>query len=145
MIAIDTNLLVYAHREDSPWHTEALKVVMELAEGGGRWGIPWPCVHEFLAVVTHSKIYRPPTPSDIALQSMKVWLGSPSLQLLGEGIDHMTHLEMLVLKGKISGSTIHDARIAAICLSHGVKELWSADRDFSRFPSLRIKNPLLKF
>ena len=143
MIAIDTNLLVYAHREDSPWHTQALKVVMELAEGGSRWGIPWPCVHEFLAVVTHSRIYRPPTPSDIALQSMKVWLGSPSLQLLGEGIDHMTHLEMLVLKGKISGSTIHDARIAAICLSHGVKEFWSADRDFSRFPSIRVKNHLL--
>lgn len=143
MIAIDTNLLVYAHRQDSPWHANALKIVLELAEGSHRWGIPWPCIHEFLAITTHPKIYTPPTPCEIALQSIKAWMQSPSLQILGEGIDHIHQLESLILTSKVSGSSIHDARIAAICINHGVKQFWSADRDFSRFPTLRVKNPLI--
>ena len=61
MIAVDTNILVYSVREDSPWHTAALAAVRSLAEGDPAWAIPWPCIHEFLAVVTHPRIYRPPT------------------------------------------------------------------------------------
>jgi len=52
MIAVDTNLLVYAHREDSPWHDAALAKITEFAEGKSPWSIPWPCIHEFLAIVT---------------------------------------------------------------------------------------------
>jgi hypothetical protein len=43
----------------------------------------------------------------------------------------------------VAGAKVHDARIAALCLSHGVAELWTADRDFSRFPSLTTRNPLI--
>ena len=53
-------------------------------------------------------------------------------------------LRSLTMKGRITGGRIHDARIAAICLQHGVRELWSADRDFNRFPELRVVNPLLR-
>lgn len=143
MIAVDTNLLVYAHREDSPWHDAALKAMMGLANGAATWGIPWPCVHEFLAIVTHPKIYRPPTPMPIAIASVRAWLGSPTLRILAEGPDHLDRLEHLVAAAKAVGPMVHDARIAALCLSHGVRQFWSADRDFSRFPSLKIKNPLL--
>jgi uncharacterized protein len=62
LIAVDTNILVYAHREDSPFHTAAFHRVAELAEGPASWAIPWPCLHEFLAIVTHPRIYAPPTP-----------------------------------------------------------------------------------
>ena len=61
MIAIDTNLLVYAHRRDSGWHERAAAAVQELAEGRASWAVPWPCVHEFLAIVTHPRIYAPPS------------------------------------------------------------------------------------
>ena len=57
VIAVDTNVLVYAHREDSPQHDRALECVNRLAEGAARWAIPWPCIHEFLAVVTHPRIF----------------------------------------------------------------------------------------
>ena len=67
MIAVDTNLLVYAHREDSPWHTVAYHCIERLAEAPGPWAIPWPCLHEFLAIVTHARIYNPPTPGVAAL------------------------------------------------------------------------------
>jgi len=60
MIAIDTNLLVYAHREDSDFHETALKTMVNLAEGGSRRTISWPCIHEFLAITTHPLVYRPP-------------------------------------------------------------------------------------
>lgn len=143
MNAVDTNLLVYAHREDSTWHKAALKVMVGLAEGADLWAIPWPCVHEFLAIVTHPKIYHPPSPMPVALASIRAWMGSPTLRLLGEGPGHLDRLERLVLASKAAGPMVHDARIAALCLSHGVRQLLSADRDFSRFPPLKIKNPLV--
>lgn len=143
MIAVDTNLLVYAHREDSPWHDVALKVMTGLAEGSASWAIPWPCVHEFLAIVTHPKIYRPPTPMPIAVAAVRAWLESATLRLLGESPDHLDRLERLVVAARATGPMVHDARIAALCLSHGVRQFWSADRDFTRFPSMRIKNPLV--
>ena len=62
MVAVDTNILIYAHRADSPWHARADQVIAELAEGSSLWAIPWPCLHEFLAVVTHPRVYDPPTP-----------------------------------------------------------------------------------
>ena len=143
MIAVDTNLLVYAHRQDSPWHDKALKVMTELADGSASWGIPWPCVHEFLAIVTHPKIYLPPTPMPIAIKAIRAWKGSPTLRFLGESPDHLDRFEHLVLEAKAAGPMVHDARIAALCLSHGVRQFWSADRDFSRFPSLKLRNPLV--
>jgi predicted nucleic acid-binding protein len=63
MIAIDTNLLVYAHREDSQWHAAAKTCLVELANRGTSWAIAWSSLHEFLAIITHPRIYAPPTPS----------------------------------------------------------------------------------
>ncbi len=143
MIAVDTNILVYALREDSPFHTASLGVLSELAVSGRRWAIPWSCVHEFIAISTHPKIYRPPTPLKTAMASVKVWLDSPSCEQLSEGPGYFEILTTLASKAKLAGSMIHDARIAALCLHHGVAELWTADRDFSRFPELNTRNPLL--
>ena len=84
MIAVDTNLLVYAHREDSPWHAAAYARVVELAEGWAPWAIPWPCLHEFLAIVTHGRIYQPPTPLAVALDQVAAWLEAPSVVPLAE-------------------------------------------------------------
>ena len=144
MIAVDTNLLVYALREDSPFHPAALDVLTELASSGNRWAIPWPCVHEFIAISTHPKIYRPPTPLKTAMASVKVWLEAPCCEQLAEGPGYFEVLSTLATKAKLAGPMIHDARIAALCLHHGVSELWTADRDFSRFPELKTRNPLVQ-
>ena len=143
MIAVDTNILVYAHREDCQWHEPALARVTGLAEGKASWAIPWPCVHEFLSIATHPKIYDPPTPLRAAIDQVEAWRESPSLVLLSESGDYWRHLQSTALGGKVSGPRVHDSRIAALCLDHGVRELWSADRDFNRFPSLRTVNPLI--
>lgn len=144
MIAVDTNLLVYAHREDSPFHAAACQCIASLAEGIAAWAVPWPCLHEFLAIATHPRIYSPPTPVCEAIDQVDAWLESPSLRLLAESETHWETLRAQISAGRISGPQIHDARIAALCLQHGVHELWSADRDFSRFPELRVVNPLVR-
>lgn len=142
MIAVDTNLLVYAHRRDAQWHDEAARAVRDLAEGRAPWAVPWPCVHEFLAIVTHPRIYQPASQVPAALDQVTAWMESPALTLLGEGPGYADHLAELLTTSRVVGPRIHDARVAALCLYHGVSELWSADRDFSRFPALSVRNPM---
>ena len=143
MIALDTNLLVYAHREDSPWHDRAYARITELAEGRSSWAIPWPCLHEFLAIATHPRIYNPPTPLAQAIDQIEAWLEAPSLTILSEVDGYWSELRAALETGRVTGPQVHDARIAALCRLHGVRELWTADRDFSRFPGLVVRNPLI--
>jgi hypothetical protein len=143
LIAVDTNVLVYAHRRDSAWHTPAADCLTALAEGRAPWAIPWPCVHEFYAVVTHPRIYRPPTRPAQAIDQIEAWLESPSVVLLAEGESYWPALKVMLDGAQIAGPVIHDARVAGLCRIHGVRELWTADRDFSRFGDLRTHNPLV--
>ncbi|HEV2425986.1 MAG TPA: TA system VapC family ribonuclease toxin [Terriglobia bacterium] len=143
MIAIDTNVLVYAHREDSPWHEAASARLAELAEGRAAWAIPWPCLHEFLAIVTHPRIYNPPSPLKTALAQVDAWLEAPNLVLLAEAAGYWPELRAALSAGLVVGPQVHDARIAALCRLHGVQELWTLDRDFGRFPGLKVRNPLV--
>lgn len=143
LIAVDTNVLLAAHRAESPQHDRAAIAVGMLAEGAAAWAVPWPCIHEFLAVVTHARIFDPPTPLERARDQVAAWLESPSLMLLGEGRGYWEVLSQLLAGSGVRGPRVHDARIAALCLHHGVAELLTADRDFGRFPSLRTRNPLV--
>lgn len=143
MIAVDTNLLVYAHRQDSPWHDRASAAVRSLAEGRDAWAIPWPCIHEFVAIVTHPRIYSPPTPLTNAIEQVEAWLESPSVHLLSEIHDYWNVLREVLERARVSAGRVHDARVAALCIQHAVDVLWTADRDFSRFSELTVENPLL--
>ena len=142
MIAVDSNLLVFAHRREAALHSKALAAITDLAEHPGNWAIPWPCVHEFYAVVTSTKC-RPASTIRQAWAMIESLTSLHNVRLLGEGVDHLTYLKRLIDAGKVMGGMIHDAKIAAICLAHGVDELWTADRDFSRFPDLKTRNPLV--
>ena len=143
MIAVDTNILIYAHREESPFYAAAFACLSRLSEGRTAWAIPWPCVHEFLATVTHPRVHKPPTPLDAALDQVSAWMESPSLVVLAESAQHWSELCSVLSGSKVVGPKIHDARIASLCIQHGVRELWSADRDFSRFKGLTVVNPLV--
>ena len=141
MIALDTNILVYARREELPYHEQARRLLVELAEGEDPWASAWPCVYDSLRVLTHPRVFDPPTDLRIALEDLDSLLASPSLTLLGEGPGHPTHLRRVVEAGQALGNLVHDAHIAALALEHGVRELLTADRDFARFPGLRTRNP----
>jgi len=143
VIAVDTNLLVYAHRKDSSWHDAALACVNQLAQGQTMWAIPWPAIHEFLAITTHPRIFKRPTPVSNALDQVSAWMESPALVLLSESGAYWDRLAQVVSSSRVTGPQVHDARIAALCLHHGVEYLWTADRDFGRFPDLKTRNPLV--
>jgi toxin-antitoxin system PIN domain toxin len=143
VIAVDTNLLVYAHRTDAAFHQPARAALEALALGRAAWAIPWPCVHEFISVVTHPRIFRTPTPVELALSQMQALAGLPQVVMLSEGDGYLDRLTAVAVPARTQGGAIHDARIAALCLHHGVTQLWSADRDFTRFPDLPVRNPLV--
>lgn len=143
MIAVDTNILVYAHRRESAHHDRAMALVRELAEGGEPWAIPWPCAYEFFSVVTDARIWKDAASTpDQAWEQIAAWTASPTLALLCEPDDFVRSLECFVRRPRVRGPVVHDARIAALCVGHGVRELLTADRDFSLFPELRTRNPL---
>ncbi len=143
MIAVDTNLLVYAHRRESRAHDRSRRLLATLAEGDRPWAIPWPCCYEFFSIVTNRRIWRgaQSTP-DQAWSQLKAWTDSPTNRLLGETRDFLDILERLLQRPRVRGPVVHDARLAAICLAHGIDELLTRDRDFAHFPELRTRDPL---
>ena len=142
MVAIDTNVLVYAHRRESRHHTMSLELMRMLAEGPNAWAIPWPCVYEFFSVVTNPRIWKDAaSSSDQAWKQLEAWAGSPANSLLGETDDFLTVLEGFMRRPRVRGPIVHDARVAAVCVAHGVEALLTADRDFALFPELATRNP----
>lgn len=142
MIAVDTNILVYAHHRESPFHSAALNAVGRLARGGAPWAIPWPCLHEFYGVMTRPGVFVNLMPPETAVQAISVLLAHPHLVTLAETDRHWDTLQNIMVDARVIGARVHDARIAAICIDHGVRELWSADRDFKQFSGLKVVNPL---
>lgn len=82
MIAVDTNILMYGHRRESPFHVKARAAIEGPAEGAGAWAIPWPCIAEFVSVATHPRILSPPSSPAQAVDQIEAWLESPTLTLL---------------------------------------------------------------
>jgi hypothetical protein len=143
VIGVDTSVLVHAHREDSPIHELALAAMQRLAAAGAPWALPWPVAHEFVAVVTGKAFGRARTPMPVAIAAVSELLAQPACIPIGETDRHWAILQALAERAQLAGAAVHDARVAAICLAHGVSELWTLDRDFSRFPDLRTRNPLV--
>jgi predicted nucleic acid-binding protein len=92
MIAVDTNILLYASREDSQFFEPAYACIEGLANARAPWAIPWPCVHEFFSVSTNPRIHKTPTPIATALKMIAAWMESPSLVLLCESERHWAEL-----------------------------------------------------
>ncbi len=144
MIAVDTNILVYAHMPENEFHLRSREVVADLLESGERVGIVWASVHEFLSTTSNRHVYPSPSSPGRALEAMRSIIDLPQVSMLGETRDHLALLDGLMGHGPVRGPKVHDARIAAICIGHGVSELWTADRDFSFFPALTTRNPLVE-
>jgi len=144
LLAVDTNILVYAHRREASEHAVAAEVVRALAEGSRSWAVPWPCVYEFFSVVMNPRIWKNSASApEQAWAQLEAWLSSPSLQLLGETERFATLLARFLTLPRVRGPVVHDARIAALCVAHGVEDLLTCDRDFSLFPDLPTRDPFV--
>jgi hypothetical protein len=136
MIVLDTNVLVYAHRSEMPLHVPALERLRELAEGNDPFAIPLFVIGEFVRVVTHARVFKPPTPLAVALEYLERILGSPSARLLTPGPSFPALFAEACRAGAAAGNLAFDAQLVAVCREHGVSELLTEDRDFSRFPGM---------
>lgn len=143
MIGVDSNLPGHAHGVDAPWHDAAYAKLECLAKGTAAWAIPWPCLHELLANATHPRTHAPPTPLDAAPDQVDAWMGSPSLALLAEREGYREGCRSMLRTARAAGALVHDARIAGLCVQHGVTEPWTADWNFGRFPALAVHDPLV--
>ncbi len=138
MIAIDTNILVYAHREELPLHRKARARLVGLAEGFDPWALPVFCIGEFLRVVTHPKVFDPPSTLRQAVQAIGNLLESPSCVILNPAEGFWPILAQTAKDADTRGNIVYDAQIVAVCREHGVREILSEDRDFSRFEGIAL-------
>lgn len=140
MIAVDTNILVYAHREGSQHHPDALSELRALAEGVHAWALPVFCIGEFIRVVTHPRIFDPPSTVDQALGALGGLLASPSVRVLYPGPEYPKLYADCVREADARGNLAFDAQIAAVCEEYSVSELLTMDRDFDRFSNIRVRS-----
>ncbi len=142
MIAIDTNLLVYAHRAAAPEHRAARRAI-ERASSQGRWGFAVACVAEFWAVATHpSSAGRPSTPTEAAAYLEALAIGGAEVWEPGAGFG--ARLAQLAVDLDVAGSRVFDLQIGLIAFERGATELWTADTRFVKLPGLRLHNPLAR-
>lgn len=139
MIAVDTNVLVYAHRAETVVHAVATRRLVELAEGTGLWGLPVFCAGEFIRVVTHRRVFNPPSTLDEAIQFLERVVAAPGCRILRPESGFFELLTAIVRKADARGNLAFDAQIAAVCRQHGVSSLLTNDRDFARFEGLRLR------
>jgi toxin-antitoxin system PIN domain toxin len=139
VVAADTNILVYAHRSEFEEHRAARALLASLAEGSDLWGLPVFCLGEFLRVVTHPAVLKPPSDLSAARRSLEALLSSPSLHVLTPGDRYPELLLQTVAEAGATGNLVFDAQIAAVCREQGVETLYSNDRDFARFKGIKVR------
>ena len=141
MIAVDTNILVHAHRRQLPQHQHALEWLRHLAEGKVPWAIPVFCMGEFIRMVTHPRVFDPPSKLEEAFEAIESLMESPTLRLLMPGIRFPALFREAAQEADARGNLAFDAQIVAVCREQGASKLLTYDRDFTRFPSIQIITP----
>lgn len=137
MIAVDTNVLVYAHREEFAKHGAARRKLSELAEGPARWALPVFCLGEFLRLITHPRLFDPPYTADEGCEALRRVLRSPSLIVICPGPTYPDLLADAVREANAVGNLVFDAQVVAVCREAGVSALVTEDRDFDRFRTFK--------
>ncbi len=141
MILVDANLLLYAYNPSLERHVAAKTWIEGLFSGPETVALPWPVLLAFLRIVTNPRAFERPLAIDEARSIVEEWLGLPTVVVPNPGERHWAILSSLLDTTRPRGALVMDAHLAALAIEHAA-ELCSTDRDFSRFPGLRWRNPL---
>jgi len=143
MFVVDTNVLVYAADQDSPYHGRCLEQLEAWRRQAGAWYLTWGIIYEFLRIATHARVMRNPWDADHAWKFITALLASPGLDILVATERHASVATQVFAKSpQISGNLMHDAQTAILMLEHGVRRIYTRDTDFHRFPFLEPLDPL---
>jgi uncharacterized protein len=141
VIVVDANLLIYSYDTDSSNHTKSRAWVEKILSDVEPVGLPWQTVSAFLRVMTNRRLPGSRLTVEQAAQIVEEWLAQPNVRIIVAGDEHWSVFRRMVIEGQASGPLVSDAQIAALTIEYG-GVLYTADRDFARFPGLRWKNPL---
>lgn len=140
MILIDVNVLVYAHREDAADHLRFRKWLEAQVGAAEAFGVSELVLSGFLRVVTHTRIFHPPTPQPAAMTFCQYLLDQPNAVVIAPGVRHWSIFTDLCSHANARGDLVPDAYLAALAIESGCEWI-TTDRDFSRFPGLRWRHP----
>jgi len=143
VIAVDTNVLVYAADADSPFHAPCRQWLERQRARTGAWFTTWPVLYEFLRVTTHPRVMRRPWTVSAAWRFVAALLASPGLALLVPTQRHAeVAAEVIAELPHLGGNLMHDAHTAILMREHGIGRICTRDTDFTRFPFLEVIDPL---
>jgi toxin-antitoxin system PIN domain toxin len=138
---VDANLLIYCYNRGSVYHAQARAWLESALSGSEMVGLPWQAIFAFLRVMTNPKLPGERFSLQQAAQIIDLWLAHPNTQILAPTDRYWPLLRRMVVDGNAAGPLVSDAQIAALTIEYG-GVLFTADRDFARFPGLRWVNPL---
>jgi toxin-antitoxin system PIN domain toxin len=142
VIAVDTNLLVYAHRSAVPEHRQAREALVRAANDGAGWGISFPVLGEFWGIVTHPKAVGGPSTAAQAASFIRALVTQGEMRIWTPGPGFPDHFLQRAVKMSVSGARIFDLQIALIAADNGARELWTHDLNFVPLPGIKIRDPL---
>lgn len=143
MLVVDTNVLVYAADEDSPFHAPCHSWLERQRERAEAWYTTWSILYEFLRVTTHPRVMRRPWKAPAAWKFVASLLASPGLGVLVPTHRHPDVAAQLIKElPQIAGNLLHDAHTAVLMREHGIRRVCTRDMDFHRFPFLEVIDPV---
>lgn len=140
MVLADVNVLVYAHREDSSDHRRARAWTEAMLDSDESYGVSELVLSGVVRVVTHPRVFDPPTPISVALDFVSMIRSRPNAVVIEPGERHWSIFDRLCREADARGNLVADAYLAALAIESGC-EWVTTDRDFSRFPGLRWRHP----
>lgn len=142
MIAVDTNILIYAVDRSAFGHVVCRQLLQSLQSGGTDWFLTWGVVYEFLRVTTHPKVFRTPLSGPAAFGYLRTLLASPNAKVLEETNRHSEFLgKTLEEVPDLAGNILFDVHTDVLLREHGVRRIYTRDAHFRRFSFLEPIDP----
>ena len=142
--AVDVNVLLYATDSTLPEYNEARDFRESCMEGPDLFYIAWPTVMGYLRMATHPSLFASPLTPDEAEKNIQALISLPHVRMLAEAEGFWDCYRSISTDLPIRGNLVPDAHLAALLRQHGVKTIFTRDRDFRKFPFLKVKDPFSK-
>lgn len=139
--AVDANVLLYASDGDSPFHRVALRFLEHCAQGPELVYLPWPTLMAYLRIATHPSIFARPLSIEAAMENVEALLARPHVRVLAEADPFWGTFRDVATSVVARGNGVPDAHLAALLRQHGVRDIYTRDRDFRKFDFLRVRDP----
>ncbi|OGB91962.1 MAG: hypothetical protein A3G35_12395 [candidate division NC10 bacterium RIFCSPLOWO2_12_FULL_66_18] len=139
--SVDANVLLYASDTSSPKHPEAIRFLKQRASDPDLFCIAWSTLIAFLRIATHPRIFARPLSPDDALGNVESLLSLPHVRMLSEGEGFLEIYREVTARFPVRGNLVPDAHLAALLRQHGVRRLYTVDRDFRKFDFLEVADP----